>query len=369
MKSTPLRRIGVTASAALLALLALTACGGETATGERGTTVTFGLPTAMGANNSPLAVAKEMGYFEAEGIDAEIILTGDSAAAVQGVVSGRIDIGSTPPEPLLQAQTQDGPAGNLVLMYNYIRQQTGSIAVLDSSPIRKLEDFKGAVIGQATLGSSNLVLSNGILAKAGLQPERDFTHLATGTGAQALQALQQDQVDALSLWDTEYAAMEAKGTKLRTFTHPEVEKLFSTTYFSTPEYLKENSDTAAGFGRAMAKATLFTKTNPEAALRILYDAYPETRTAGTAVEDQLKTDLPALTARTGLLTAGDPVSNKSWGAYDPAGVAAWTTFAREAGIISKDLDPQTIYTNELVERINDFDAAAVISDAENWSAK
>lgn len=353
------------------AVIALTGCSADaTATSADGTALTsidFGLPTQMGANNSPMAVAQHLGYFADEGLNVDIVITKDSASIIQGVSSGSLQIGSTPPEPILQAKSA-GNGDDLVLMYNYIRQQTGSIAVLADSPIESLSDFDGKTVGQASLGTSNMLLSNGILHTAGLTADTDFSNLAVGTGAAALQALQSGQVDALSLWDTEYAAMEAKGTELRYFTIPDVEKLFSTSYFSTREFLADHPDEAAGFGRAMAKATLFTATNPTAALEMMYADYPETRIAGTSEDDQLATDLVALERRITLLTAGDPEANKDFGSYEPSAAEAWVDFTTTAGIITAPVDPTTIYSDDLVEQYNDFDAAAVVAAATDWKA-
>lgn len=357
------------ASAAAVALMAGALAGCGTTSSEGTEKIRFGLPTIMGANNAPLAVAEHLGYFKEEGLDVEIINTSDSTSIIQGVSSGALEMGSTPPEPLMQAKTKGGPAGDVVLIYNYIRKQTGSIAVLDDSDKKSLEDFQGAVVGQANLGISNLLLSNGILNSAGLKPDADFQNLAVGTGAAALQALKSGNVDALSLWDTEYAAFEANGNKLRYFTIPEVESLFSTTFFSTPGFVKDHEKAAAGFGRAMAKATLFTSTNPQAALKILYKAYPQTVTAGKTSDDQLKSDLVSVQRRVKLLTADDPSANKSWGKYEPEAVAAWTDFALSAGIISTPLNPSDLYTNALVEKYNDFDTEKVVADATNWKGE
>jgi NitT/TauT family transport system substrate-binding protein len=330
------------------------------------TVVRFGLPTQMGPNNSPMAVAQAMGYFDDENISVELIGATDSTAIVQGVNAGNIDIGSTPPEPLWQTIAQ---GGDLELIYNYIRKQTGSIAVLADGPISELSDLEGANIGQASLGISNLLLSNGILDSVGLVEDQDFSNIAVGTGAAALQALETDQVQALSLWDTEYAAFEASGVDLDYFTTDEVASLFSTTYFTSPSYISEHEDTVAGFGRAMAKATLFTATNPEAALRIMYTDYPETRLAGKSEDEQLATDLIALERRIELLTADDPDGTSTWGEYTPEAIDAWATFAFGAGIIDTEIDAAAHVDNDFVEQYNDFDSASVIADAEEWTAE
>lgn len=348
---------------ALAGALLLSSCGSDGPSDSDATTIRFGLPTNMGANNSPMAVAENLGYFEEEGLDVEIVVTGDSTSIVQGIDSGSLEIGSTPPEPVFQAMTK---GSDLELVYNYIRKQTGSIAVLADSGIESLEDFRGQVIGQASLGTSNLLLSNGILASAGLEEDVDFTNLAVGTGAAALQALENGQVAGLSLWDTEYAAFEASGVALRYFTIPEVESLFSTTYFTSADFAAQSPDAVAGFGRAMAKATLFTAENPEAALRIMYEDYPDTLLAGVSEDEQLETDLVALTRRIELLVAEDPQANGTWGAYTEESVRAWTDFAFEAGIIDTALDPAGIAPNAFVEQYNDFDGAEVLETAQTW---
>lgn len=362
---TPLLALGATT---LSASLLLSACSSGTSTAEDGTalaTVRFALPTQMGANNAPLAVASALGYFEEEGLDVEIISTSDSTSIVQGVDQGSIEIGSTPPEPLWQTVAS---GGDVTLVYNYIRQQTGSVVSLADGPVQTLEDLEGKSIGQASLGSSNLLLSNGILASVGMEEDVDFTNVAVGTGAAALQALESDQVQALSLWDTEYAAFEATGAELNYFTTPEVESLFSTTYFTSPDYLETNADEVAGFGRAMARATLFTSTNPEAALRVMYENYPETLLAGVSEDEQLETDLVALERRIILLNADDPQGTGTWGAYAPEAVDAWAAFAVEAGIVDAPIDAATHVSTDLVDQYNDFDADAVIAQAQDWSA-
>ncbi|TGO05072.1 ABC transporter substrate-binding protein [Serinibacter arcticus] len=365
------------AVAVLLATSLLAACSGDSGgsggsadtSGSAGdsaepTRVRFGLPTQMGANNSPMAVAEHLGYFDEEGIDLEIVHTTDSTSIVQGINTGALEIGSTPPEPLWQA-IESG--SDLQLVYNYIRQQTGSIVSLADGPIQDLSDLEGASIGQSSLGSSNLLLANGILDSVGFTEGEDFDNIAVGTGAAALQALEADQVQALSLWDTEYAAFEATGVELNYFTTPEVASLFSTTYFTSPDYLEASPDVVEGFGRAMAKATLFTATNPEAALRIMYEDFPATRLAGVSEDEQLATDLTALERRIELLTADDPEGTATWGAYAPEAVTAWATFAVDSGIVPAEIDAQAHVQNLLVEGYNDFDGEAVVAEAAGWT--
>jgi NitT/TauT family transport system substrate-binding protein len=238
--------------------------------------------------------------------------------------------------------------------------------VLEESPIEALADFAGTTIGADALGSGNILLTDGILASADLAPGRDYEHLAVGVGAQAIHALESGRVDALELWDTEYAAIEANGVPLRTFSSDSAEQLFSTTYMTSRSYADEHGDAVERFGRAMAQASLFTATNPEAALSMMYREFPETRVAGTSEEDQLASDLIALQARLGILTAGDPADAGTWGAYTPEAVAEWVAFAQSSGVIETQLDPESLFTNEFSEAYNAFDADEVVEEAQQW---
>lgn len=364
IRNTTLRRV-LAATVALGFVASAVACSGSAGdnTGSAELTkVRFGLPSVMGVNNSPLAVAVAGGYFEQEGLDVEIVNT-TSASEGQALMTGKVDIESATPGPILQLQES---GQDFVMVYNYLRAPTGSIAVLEDSSIDSLEDFAGTTIGADALGSGNILLTDGILASVDLVPDRDYEHLAVGVGAQAIHALESGRVDALELWDTEYAAIEANGVPLRTFSSDSAEQLFSTTYMTSRDYADEHGETVEKFGRAMAQASLFAATNPEAALTMMYDAFPETRVAGTAEDEQLASDAIALQARLGILTAGDPATEGTWGAYSPEAVEEWVSFAQNSGVISAPLDAGSLFTNEFSEAYNDFDDAEVVAEAEQW---
>ncbi len=78
-----------------------------------------------------------------------------------------------------------------------------------------------------SLGSSNILLTNGVLSRAGLDPKKDVGYLPVGVGAQALQALRSKLVDGLVLSDQYYVEMEQSGTKLRYFEGPDQARLYS----------------------------------------------------------------------------------------------------------------------------------------------
>ncbi len=105
--------------------------------------------------------------------------------------------------------------------------------------------------------------------------------------------------------------------------------------------------------------------NPEACVRMMWAALPETRRAGVPEADQLKIDLAILTARMKLLVTPDSIAH-GWGWYNSEDVAAWNEFAFNGGIIPNKADTEGMYTNQFVDDYNRFDKDEVIKRAREW---
>lgn len=353
----PMCAAGIAAIGALLSISAASA--------QELRPLSVGLPNAtMTGSYCMFPAAMQLGFFAEEKIDLKTQQIPGSATVLQAVMAGRIDIGGATPEPLLQAFSQDR---DLAMIFNFIRRPTGSIAVLDESPIKSLTDFKGKKIGAQSLASGNILLTNGVLAEAGLNPKTDLTYLSVGVGAQALQAMRSGHVDALAISDQYYIQMEQQmGAKLRYFVGPEQHKLFSTQFFVMGSTIKERANLIEGFGRALAKGMVVSKERPEACIRMMWKQFPGTRAAGVSEEKQLETELAILKGRMTLLVTPDQTAN-GWGSYNPSDVEAWNKFAVIGGILPKSLTGiERLYTNKFTAGYNKFSAEDVIKKADAW---
>ncbi len=286
-----------------------------------------------------------------------------SATIVQTVLSGRLDIGATTPEPLLEMY-QNGNS-DIVMVYDFIRRPTGSIAVLDESPIRKLEDFRGKRLGAQSLASSNILLTNAVLSKVGINPKTELSYLSVGVGAQALQALRGGNVDGLAIFDSVYAQMEAMGAKLRYFSGPDQDKLFAVQFIARKSVVENDPALIKGVGRALAKATYFAQQNPEACVRMMWAEVPASRIASVPEQEQLKTELAILQRRLTLLITPDSDAH-GFGYYSQADLDAWNDFAVEGGLIRKKIDLSAHVTDAFVPAFNDFDHAELARKAKAW---
>lgn len=359
------RRVRTGAATSSIAVITmLSACGNPSPSGDGELEeVLFGMSTPnMASNWVALPVAQEMGYFEEEGIQVEGHMLKTSGEVLQAMGAERVEIGAPTPEAALPAMDQ---GQDVTMVYEWTRRPVAAFAVLEGSPITAIEDLEGKRIGVQSRSAGPALLSDASLVQAGLDAESDVTYVEVSVGAAALDALQRERVDALMLYDTQYAGMEMLGADLRLMRAEGVDNLFATTFVVNDGFLEAQPDAVAGFGRAWTKASVWALANPEAAIRIMWEHYPESKAGSGSEEEQMEMALAIFNARMEAVNVDDPTENDLWGRYDEAAVEDWISFALENELIEKQLAPEDVYTNEFADTYNDFDAQAVIADAES----
>ncbi|ACZ38932.1 ABC transporter substrate-binding protein [Sphaerobacter thermophilus] len=349
-----------------LALVFAVACGG--AAGSEGGTEKRRVQILLAAQAwnvsfAPWVVAEEMGYFEEEGIEPDWVMVAGSTDVTKQVASGSGMIGAPSPEPVIIGH-QASQGMQIRYFYTLYRRNIYSIAVPADSPIQTAADLKGKRVGVTSMGSAGVINIKAVLKEAGLDPE-DATVVAIGESGQAAAAVQKGEVDALSLWDAQYAILENQGIALRYLDTPSLTKLPSNSLLARDEDLEKDPDLFARVARAVAKGTIFTLENPDAAVRIVWKRHPDTKPAGMPEEEAFAQAKHILEARSERLWLEEGVTQ--WGYSDPEVYHAFVDFMAEQGLITEPVNSEDLYTNELLDTINDFDADAVREQARNWS--
>src|ERR1700761_6675065 len=122
---------------------------------------------------SPFVVAKEKGYFAAEGYDVTLIAVGGSNESAIQVAAGNAEVGSaSPADALVGIQS-----GKLDVRYFYdtLYSSIWSVAVLPDSSIKTLSDLKGKRLGVQSMGSAGTTFGRAFAQAAGLDPEKDIS--------------------------------------------------------------------------------------------------------------------------------------------------------------------------------------------------
>lgn len=311
------------------------------------------------------AVAQEMGYFEDEGLSVDVVTSDGSTAAIQAVASGSGQVTAADAGSFLAAAQEGVPVqtvGGLVINWPW------RIAVPPDSEIQSPEDLDGRRIGIISLASGSNPYARAFVEAAGLDPESAVEYVPVGVGPQAASALDGGEVDALALYTQAYAVIENAGVELRYLDNPEVfEPLVSLTWGTTDDYLAENADVFERFLRASYKALTFSITNPEAAMRIGYEVFPELLADGASVEDSLEADVATLEAW--LETTApqeEDLADYQWGSLDDEQWSAVTQFAIDAGTLESEVPIEEVWTDEHLEAINDWDREPVLEAAETY---
>src|SRR3989440_5742264 len=235
------------------------------------------LPFRDGITFFPLSTANQLGYMKDEGIDLDLQVVNGSSAVVQQLAAGNAQMGV-----ILAPNTLLGFAEGVKYkaFYDFLTRNTFDVKVLPDSPVNKLADLKGRNVGTIDLTRGDLPLLRAQMQRAGLAPARDVTFVALGpTMSVHAMALKENKVQALNISWNNTVSVEAVGGKLKCITCDSEElQLASETTVATDAVFKQDRRYVVGLGRAMAKATLFAETNPDAAIAIMKKVAPQEHT-------------------------------------------------------------------------------------------
>jgi NitT/TauT family transport system substrate-binding protein len=328
------------------------------------TTATFAASIgALPPSYATFSVGQELFWEKEENLRLTVQPIAGSSPVTQAILAGSVDLGGPIPDPVLQSHDKGNT--KIMFVYEYVRSNTGSIAVLDGSPIRSIAEVRGKKIGAQSLGSGDILTTNAMLSSVGVAKD-EVQYIAVGLGAQALSALQSGRVDALILFDSEYAAMENAGVRLRYFVTPEASRLFNTTITAPTDVVMNKPDMIKAFGRGLAKSTVFSLANPEAAVRIHWKRNPASRPTGVDETKALADAVNVLKKRLGHASFQPSESVRKWGYFPEESIEAWVAFAAQYGTTSKRIAKEGLYTNQFVDAYNQFSEDRIRELAKNY---
>lgn len=327
----------------------------------------YGVPSAISSAIANFVFAKELGYFDAENIELELVPLAGSGVSIPQLLSGQIHATGASMEPLIIARQPGKQNFPLKFVYNYLRNSVWEFAVPADSPVKTLADLKGQTIGVVSMGSGNLYTTRAILAASGVD-WKTVTLQPVGFGGQAFQALRTNQIQALNLWESAHAALEATGTPIRRLPLPkEFQGMSSHGFEVTDKLLKENPQLIARFGRAVSKGAVACDANMVGCLQAFWKHYPEQKPKTGTEEEMLRKELAIMKPRIDNVTHFRDGEPRTWGTYSDRDWKLLIAALKEGGEVTNENIPMSsLYTNELVPEYNKFDPLVVIRQAKAW---
>jgi ABC-type nitrate/sulfonate/bicarbonate transport system substrate-binding protein len=168
--------------------------------------ITINFPTRSGAS-WPMWIAKEGGYYQKYGYDANVVF-GAHPAGIAMIVSGEAAMTNYSMEQALQASSKDG---SLVLVGSSLNK--GLFALMVGKGINNGKELKGKRFAVSQIGDAPYNYAIALLAKFGLN-SRDVQWIPVGTDASGrAAALTGGRADATLLTAPQYFKVEEAGYK------------------------------------------------------------------------------------------------------------------------------------------------------------
>lgn len=311
---------------------------------------------------APFAIATKLGWYAQAGIKVEIRPVPGSSDCVKLVATGDLPFSLPSVEPLAIIRTQGVKAK---VFYTAYQGNIYGIAVPRDSAIKSIKELKGKKIGVTSMASGGVLVARALVSAAGMNPDKDVQIVVAGEAAQTAALLRTHQVDALAQFDTQFALVENAGQPLRLLDTGPLAHYPSNGFLALEETLKKNHAQAVALAKGYAMGTVFAMANPVAAVKILYEVFPQTKPTGKSEAEALRDDVKTLEARAQhwTLAAGGV---KRWGESSVANYDAYEDFLLKWGVIKQKIPATDLVTNTLVDDVNAFDVSKIAAEAKAY---
>lgn len=222
-------------------------------------------------NHIPLYVALDQGFFSDEGIEVDIFVPANPSDPVKLAAARAVEIALTPQINYLIARSENLP---LTAIGALIDQPLGGLLALRDHGIESLEDLSGKRIGYA-LAPLEPILWKTVFSCAGI----DLAELSlVNVGFNTVTALLTGNVEAIGAFRN-YEVLQIEELGYEPVFFPQEEFCVPTTYeillVAHPEFVSDQAVEGAAFLRALARAIDWTIENPEEALALFFQRFPD----------------------------------------------------------------------------------------------
>jgi NitT/TauT family transport system substrate-binding protein len=160
--------------------------------------------------------------------------------------------------------------------------------------------------------------------------------------------------------------VENAGQKIRMLPLGAMARYPGNGFLALEKTLQTRRADAITVARGFAMGEIFAMANPEAAIRILYEVYPQTKPTGKDEATALRDDSKVLRAR---MAHWDLASGgvTRWGESNLANFDAYIDFLVQWKIVPQKVPASELVTNELIDEINaSFDQKKIEAQAKAW---
>jgi NitT/TauT family transport system substrate-binding protein len=217
-------------------------------------------------------IAKDLGYFDEQGINVELTAFESGLQSLRGGVAGGLDIVGASSEPIITVISRGAKIRSI---FSYAHRLTVVMAAQES--IRRPADLRGKNLGIQDVGAFREVMTRAVLHSAGLTPQ-DVNYIPVAS-AGYIASLISNKIDTAILHIDQAYMARAKKTSL----HPLVPlweimpNYWYGTFSTNEELLRKDPDLLSRAVAAIIKAHRFMYQNKERTLDLAskHTGYPK----------------------------------------------------------------------------------------------
>jgi NitT/TauT family transport system substrate-binding protein len=202
----------------------------------------------------PLEFAVNRGYFKKQGLDVQLITVRQSDVIIAATVGGELNFMDIIPTAIL-ASVRGLPIRTIAVVL-----KRAPYVLIGQPNVRSPEELKGKRIGVSSVGGMSAYLVREIIARNGLNPDRDVTFLAIGGTSARTAALFGGTIDAALVVAPDNYALERKGYRRLLMASDYVNYPLSGVAASA-DFLAKNKAVAISFLKGLMEGAKFTREN------------------------------------------------------------------------------------------------------------
>jgi ABC-type nitrate/sulfonate/bicarbonate transport system substrate-binding protein len=335
-------------------------CGGndeEGSTQNQRLSISLGMPSSdtFTAEWFGFLAARDLGYWDQQGLDVKLVAAEGSGAVVEQIVAGNLDAGIPSMTAVVEAM---GTGVELINTYTYSRGAIFGIFAAEQSGISSLPDLEGKKIGISEPGGGEVAFLNAALRGAGIDPAGGVTPIPIGDGGPAtFEAIKSGKVDAYSSAYNDVFAMQVQGLQLKDLTPEEFKGFPARGVIATPQVVEEKQEAIGRLLNGVAQGTLYCLTNNDACAEMMKKAVPQQWEANAQGVSQ-----GTLRYELGLKQVALPEGFR-YGQHSPEETQQFVDTVASTSKEFQRFDVNTFLSQEFLDRANDFDQQAIIDQA------
>ena len=313
----------------LAVAVALTGCqalGGRKAPQK----VTIAMGFIPNVQFAPMYVALERGYFAQEGLEVELDY-GMETDLLKRVGTNDLQFAIASGDQVILARANGLPVRYVL---NWYRRFPVCVVSLAEKGIRTPQDLIGKTVGIPVTEGASYIGWLAFLDEVGIAPNQVNLQVI---GYTQVASLVEKRVDAAVCYAlNEPVQLRESGYAITAFYLDQYTRLVSNGIITNDETIKKNPKLVQGVVRAFLRGLKDTLADPDAAFEIARKRIPEMDEATAKLQRAVLEESIAF-------WKGEPL-----GASDPQAWAESVAFMKQLGLITTDLDPEALYTNQFI---------------------